>query len=188
MKWFWILSGSVLLVAAAAVLFIRSGSYNVAANVPHWSTTYIVLEQVRERSIMNHGKGIEVPALDGPDMLKAGVQFYHEACRLCHGAPGYPSAPFALGLYPSPPYFPSGHSQRKRTDGETFWVVKNGIKMTGMPAFGAGYEDGELWGTVIAFKRLPGMSRDQYDAIAVIAQPGESSADARPRRGFLDLN
>jgi len=71
---------------------------------------------------------------------------------------------FAKGLYPLPPKLESRGIQAM-TDAETFWVVKNGIKMTGMPAFGPTHDDEELWGIVAFWRRLPGMKPEQYKEV-----------------------
>lgn len=152
-----------LLVAAGAV-FVWSGVYNIAANVPHWKITHEVLSLVRERSISAHSKGITIPPLKDPRLLDRGFKNYHEMCRLCHNAPGYSRTVVAQGLYPAPPDFTS-KNREKQSNAEVYWIVKNGIKMTGMAAFGATHSEEEILGLVFFVQRLRDMTPKEYAAM-----------------------
>ncbi len=152
------------LIAAGAVL-VWSGSYNIAATVPHWKVTHLFLEEVRERSISAHSRGIIVPSLINPKLIEAGFRNYHEMCRLCHGAPGYSQTEIAKGLYPPPPDLTKEESVKDRNDAQFYWVIKNGIKMTGMAAFGPTHKEQELWGIVAFLKKLPSLKPEEYKAM-----------------------
>jgi mono/diheme cytochrome c family protein len=152
----------LLLIVGGAALFVWQGWFNVAANVPHWDATLTMIELVRDRSIEVHSRGITAPALDGAGLIQEGARTFDEVCRYCHGAPGIPSAVFAQGLYPAPANLVSDEFQKDFNGAEAFWVVKNGLKMTGMPAFGSFYEDGELWGAVAFVRRLPKVGPEEY--------------------------
>ena len=157
---FAILCFLIVLIAA----FVWSGSYNVAANVPHWKITHWFLGIVRDRSIFTHSKGIIVPSLKDPKLLDIGFKNYHAMCRVCHGTPGSSPNEIAKGLNPSPPDFTS-KSIEMRNDAELYWVIKNGIKMTGMPAFGPTHSEDELWGIVTFLRRLPKLKPEEYNAM-----------------------
>ncbi len=146
---------------AAGLAYIFSGYYDVSATTPHRKPTLWVLNTVREQSIEHHSKGVKPHDLKDPKLLKVGVEHYHEMCRLCHGAPGYEKEEFAQGLNPKPPNLAIRDAQ-EMDDAEAFWVLKHGIKMTGMPAFGVTHEDDELWGIVGFWRRLPGLKPEQY--------------------------
>jgi hypothetical protein len=150
----------VLIVGAA--LYVWFGVYNIAATEPHWSITSSLIEAVRERSIEVRSKDIQVPNLYDPKFTEAAFPHYHEMCRLCHGAPEYPPEEFAVGLYPHAPSMTSGDLQKELSDAEIYWIVKHGIKMTGMPAFGPTHKEKELWGLVALVKEIPKMGLEQY--------------------------
>ncbi len=153
----------VLLIAVVAA-FLWSGSYNVAATVPHWRVTHWVLGKVRDQSVAAHSKGITVPSFDSPKLVNSGPREYHEMCRFCHGTPGYSRTDIAKGLYPPPPDFTS-KDMKMRNEAELYWVIKNGIKMAGMPAFGPTHSEEELWGIVAFVKHLPNLKADEYDSM-----------------------
>ncbi len=164
MKFFLALFVAVLLLIGAVAVFVWSGGYNVAATVPHWDVTAWFLGEVRNRSIAFHSKAIQPPPLKDSKLIKTGFREYHAMCRLCHGAPGYSQTELAKGLYPKPPDLGS-KNKLPLSDSEFYWVVKNGIKMTGMPAFGPTHGEDELWAIVAFLKRMPNMEAKEYEAM-----------------------
>jgi mono/diheme cytochrome c family protein len=138
---------------------IYTGVYDVAATAPHWPVTRL-METARIRSIKAHAAGIQVPqGFDAPENIPMGVEHFAAHCAVCHGAPGVPRGDIAQGLYPPPPDLDK--TVKFYSDGELFWIVKNGIKMTGMPAW-SDHSDAELWATVAFVKKLPGMTEQDY--------------------------
>jgi mono/diheme cytochrome c family protein len=128
-----------------------------------------LLNVARDRSIRAHASGVVVPAgLDDPAKIMAGVTHYAEHCAVCHGAPGVERSDLAEGLYPRPPNL--ADAARIYTPGELFWIVKHGIRMTGMPAWGD-HSDDELWATVGFVEKLSGMTDQEYARLVAASQP-----------------
>jgi mono/diheme cytochrome c family protein len=153
-----LIAGLVVLLGAFA--FIYSGLYDVAATDPHWQVTRWLLETARVHSIKAHAAGIQAPSgLDDPAQILVGVEHFAAHCAVCHGAPGVPKGDIGQGLYPPPPDLAA--TAKLYSDAELFWIVKHGIKMTGMPAW-SDHRDEELWATVAFIKKLPGMSEQDY--------------------------
>jgi mono/diheme cytochrome c family protein len=150
---------AVVVVLLGAIL-VYSGAYYVGADRPHWSVTSWLLNQTRDQSIRAHASGIAVPAgFDDATRIVAGASHYAEHCAVCHGAPGVERGDLAKGLYPRPPNL--ADVARRYTPGELFWIVKHGIRMTGMPSWGDHSED-ELWATVALVQELVEMSAQDY--------------------------
>ena len=161
---------AVLVVALGASALLYAGIYDVAATEPHWPVTTWLLETARTRSIKAHAAGIQVPpGLDDRAKVLIGVDHYAAHCAVCHGAPGVPKGEIAHGLYPPPPDL--AKTEPRFTSAELFWIVKHGVKMTGMPAW-SDHSDDELWATVSFLKKLPGMSEQDY-ARLVMASMGK---------------
>ncbi len=155
MKLLWVMVVVVVIIILGGLFYLYSGYYDISAVHPHQKITLAIINEVRERSIAFHSKQVKAPpAVDQPMLLETGKRFFDETCRLCHGAPGFQREKFADGLYPNPPYLGSKDIQ-SMNDREIFWAIKNGIKMTGMPAFGIKYKDEELWGAVKMVRALP---------------------------------
>src|SRR4030042_189687 len=159
---------AVCLLIAGVALYIWSGSYNIAANVPHWGITHWFLEKVREQSITTHSGGITLPPLKDPKLVDVGFKNYHAICLSCHNAPGYSRTEIAKGLNPNPPDFTS-KELKMRKETELYWIIKNGIKMTGMPAFGPTHSEDELWGVVAFLKKLPSLKPEEYKTMVKAA-------------------
>ena len=75
------------------------------------------------------------PRQASEEEIREGFRFYNEACVYCHGAPGKDPTDIGKGIDPEPPYLPDVVA--RWSGGELFWIAKNGIRMTGMPAFGS---------------------------------------------------
>jgi mono/diheme cytochrome c family protein len=170
----------LLVLALAAVGFIYSGIYDVAATTPDTGLIQWALETTQHRSVHRRAEEVEAPAsLDDPNLIRTGLIEYHEMCVVCHGAPGVPISPVGQGLNPSPPELAKESGEEA---GELFWVTKNGIKMTGMPAFGVTHTDDEIWAIVAFVSRLPKLSPEEYQAMVKQAGlgPEEEGGEAQP--------
>ncbi len=154
--WF---GGLVALISAIAIAYFSTGAYDVAADVPHWTLTQSVLEGVRTRSIRRRSAGIEVPALDDTALVKSGAGNYDAMCAGCHLKPNVKSTEISRGLYPAPP---SLVERPLENPAAAFWVIKHGIKMTGMAAWGKSMDDRYVWGLVAFLNELPNMTTDRY--------------------------
>lgn len=172
MKTLKILMTLALLAAIAGAGFIYSGTYNIAQDEPHWPLTFKLIEALRERSIDAHSSGIAVAKLDDPALIKEGGEHYAAMCSGCHLAPGMEDTEIRPGLYPQPPNL-SEHEHGESHAGmdqtamaaRQFWIIKHGIKMTAMPAWGSTHDDPSIWGMVAFLQKLPGMSPEEYASL-----------------------
>lgn len=154
------LIGLTALGALGGIAFVYSGAYNIGADEPHWSMTYRVMETVRVRSIKAHAANIAVPAnLGDQDRILAGAVHFATHCAICHSAPGVKASDLAEGMYPKPPELT--HVPGMWAPGELFWIVKHGIKMSGMPSW-ADHGDDQLWNSVAFLQKLPTLTPDSY--------------------------
>jgi mono/diheme cytochrome c family protein len=152
----------LVLITAAAVT-IYSGLYNIAADVPHTQPVYWLFETVRERSVAARARHIVVPNdLADANRISKGAGEYAEMCSGCHLAPGMERTEISRGLYPRAPEL------RHKTDltpARQFWIVKHGVKMTGMPAWGVTHDDQLLWDVVSFVRKLPQLTPEQYETL-----------------------
>ena len=148
--------GIALFLGAVAVL----GGYNIAADAPHTRPVFWLLQTARDHSIAVHAKGVVVPAdLGSSERIVAGAGLYNEMCSGCHLGPGLEPSEISHGLYPRAPELSRGSSL---SPAEEFWVIKHGIKMTGMAAWGPTHNDKLIWNMVAFLRKLPGLSAAQY--------------------------
>lgn len=163
------LFGLVLLAGIAGVVVMYSGVINVAATNPHNPLTELVLSTTMDNSVRFHAKGITAPPLDDAQMVMAGFRHYREMCIGCHLAPGMNSTEIRTGLRPEPPKLQEAVAEWKPA--ELFWIVKNGVKMTGMPAWGSTHSDEQIWAIVAFLVKLPPMTAAQYQEMDKKAGP-----------------
>jgi mono/diheme cytochrome c family protein len=159
-----IVTSSIVLgvLAIGAGIFIWSGLYNIGADDPHWTPTRMAIDILRERSIAARMADVRVPDLDDPKRIAAGAVNYSAMCTGCHLAPGVADSEIRPGLYPMPPNLSKRGSE---DDKRTFWVIKHGIKMSAMPAWGKTHTDEQIWNMVAFIRKLPGMTPAQYAAL-----------------------
>jgi hypothetical protein len=151
-----------LIGAVVAAGFFFGGFYSVAGTANEPDIVKSVLVRVRTASIVRHAKDPVPGNLEDPATIQAGArEFVEHGCTNCHGGPGVNWAKFSEGLHPDPPDLKDVVGDR--TPAELFWVIKNGINMTGMPSFAlAGAKDDELWKIVAFLKRLPNVSEADF--------------------------
>jgi hypothetical protein len=157
------LLGALGVVAVAAVAaFVYAGVFDVAADQPHSEALSWLLEATRERSIAVRARGEHPPALDTPEMITAGGPDYEAMCSGCHLKPGVSATEIRSGLYPKPPDLTK---TLRKEPAQTFWIIKHGIKMSGMPAWGATHEDQRIWAMVAFLQQLPRLTPEQYEVL-----------------------
>jgi len=165
----------VILTLGTGAGLMFSGIINAGATNPHSAPVDWALSTASDQSIHYHAKGIKAPPVTGHDMVLAGFRHYREMCVGCHLAPSIKSSEIRKGLMPQPPKLQE--AAKKWTPAELFWVIKNGIKMTGMPAWGPTHSDEKLWQLVAFVKQLPKMTPAQYKAMNVEAGPDDGDED-----------
>jgi mono/diheme cytochrome c family protein len=172
-----------ILGGIGAAVFFFGGFYSVAANNPDPALVSWALIQVRKASITLHATDQPPGPLDDPALVQAGARAYSQlGCVDCHGGPGVEPAKFSDGLNPPPNLKKVVNDLRPQ---ELFWVIKNGIKMSGMPSFGAiepSVPDQELW-TIVAFaKMLPSVSDQDFKAWSAASSVGTAGKMPPPMR------
>jgi mono/diheme cytochrome c family protein len=166
MKTLRILRNIVLLVIVVAIgvaVYFLGGFFNVAASQDDPDIVNWALQHVREASIARHATVMPTASLDDSALVQAGAKAFSErGCVHCHGGPGTEWSKFSEGLNPGPPDLKDVVGDPPQ---EIFWVIKNGIKMTGMPSFGKiEVPDQEIWSIVAFVKKLKTVSEADYKA------------------------
>lgn len=154
-RWQRIGVASLLVVGAlvaGGVIFVLSGVYNIAASRDHWSVTNLAITILRDRSIAAASSTVEAPALNDPDLYRLGEQHFLGACTSCHGQPGQPLNPIYANMTPSPPDLIGAFEHYSAS--EVFWIVRHGLKYTGMPAWPGPNRPDEVWSVVAFLERL----------------------------------
>lgn len=168
-----VLTGGLLVGSVAA--FVYSGVYDVSATRQHSRAVYKVLELTRTHSVRSHAASTPVPDLSAPGLVERGAVLFVRDCVICHGGPGVPPAAFALGLSPAPP--PLAQTAGELAPAELFWVIKHGVKMTGMPAWEFRAVDPDIWAIVAFVRTLPTLSPKDFQASHAATDQTPQSAE-----------
>lgn len=167
----------VAIVLAAAFLFAATGAYDVGATAPPSKWEKKVAAFVLRRSMTRRAPRAPNPFGASPEVWRAGLVHYKENCVTCHGAPGVEESEAGQGLNPPAPDLTLPAIQ-KMTDGDLFWVVSNGIRMTGMPAFSPTHKPEEVWKIVAFVRHLPELSDEEQKALKSGGEEAEHHHEA----------
>jgi hypothetical protein len=177
-KLFSLLVASLILI----IIALGSGAYNMAATEKHWGITEKIIEWVRESSVEARAKDLQVPQLDNAEMLLKGAEHYHAMCTACHLAPGMSPTELSAGLYPQAPVFYqreaiNDQAEKQHLAKKYFWVIKNGLKMTAMPAWGLSHDDHSIWATTAFVLKMRKMTQEEYENFIHSAEDQEHHHD-----------
>jgi mono/diheme cytochrome c family protein len=154
-----------------ALLFLGAvyavlGLYDIGADAPHMAITRAAIGYVRERSVDVRTEDVTVPkGLEDPGRVADGASDYDAMCTICHLAPGMKENEMRPGLYPKPPRLAEIPAA---PPAEQFWIIKHGIKMSGMPAWGKTHTDDEIWNMVAFLQKLPKLTPGEYKMLVGI--------------------
>jgi mono/diheme cytochrome c family protein len=176
MKFFTGFIIGILVVLAAAYFVGTSGIISVAATRHGglWGPADVFLAKASDASVERHAPKMKNPYGGDPSAIATGLRHYRENCIDCHGARDIDTTEFAKGLMPGPPMLDMKDVQ-EMSDGEMYWIVSHGLRMTGMPAFSPTHSDEEIWKIVAFVRHLPKLT----DAEVAELRQGEEGAQHR---------
>jgi mono/diheme cytochrome c family protein len=117
--------------------------------------------QLRSLATPRGAKEKTNPLPSTPDTVRAGLEHFADHCAICHGNDGSGKTAIGGGLYPPPPDLRAARTQNL-TDGELFYIIENGVRLTGMPAFGGGEADpNDSWRLVAFIRHLPKLTAEE---------------------------
>jgi mono/diheme cytochrome c family protein len=148
----------IALIAAAAVSVLHGG---VSARVNPSALEIMMAREVRHMAIPKSARKLQNPAANTPENLHDARLHFADHCAICHANDGSCDTPFGRNLYPKPPDLRRDPTQ-KLTDGEIFWIIENGVRFTGMPAFGGGHgSEEDSWKLVRFIRHLPQLTAEE---------------------------
>lgn len=184
MKQFLLGAASVIGAGALAGFgFIQSGGVDFAADTGHADGLTKLIAWAREQSIAKQAKDIVPPGdIAAAERIRRGAGNYEAMCVGCHLSPGGEDSEIRKGLYPAPPNLSLANAATEASGGDSrrFWIIKHGIKGSGMSAWAKGGMDDEaIWDLTAFIKALPKLSAKEYQA-TVAASEGHSHAGMAP--------
>jgi mono/diheme cytochrome c family protein len=150
----------VVVVPLGAYTYVKSGVFNVAAFRPHTKFTEWITHETMIHSVRSHARNIVAPTSFTPAQVAGGFCAYQSHCVACHGAAAVARQQWVNGLEPAPPYL-LDETQRFKPR-ELFWIVQNGIKMTGMPSWRESMSEEQIWDVVAWLEASPKLPPQTY--------------------------
>jgi mono/diheme cytochrome c family protein len=145
-----------------------------------------------ETALANMAKDVVIPIEAAsaknplpPDdrVVRQGQRLYLQTCALCHGTDGHGQTELGQAMYPPAMDLTSPHTQHW-TDAELFWIIQNGLRMTGMPSWKSSIPENDTWKLARFIHDLPGLDAEAQSQVAVQSQPkAEKSQDDLIRYG-----
>lgn len=158
---------TLVIGVAVGVAVVYTGMLDVSADTPHSQFVYRMIDMAREQSISRSARDLNVPAnLADAERIRRGSGNYAAMCVGCHLAPGKSDSEIRMGLYPQPPDLSKPGVTGEEAAARQFWIIKHGIKASGMPAWSkGGMEDEAIWDLVAFIQKIPALSSGQYLAL-----------------------
>lgn len=158
--------GTLVLGLVAVAVLLQAGVVDVSADTPHSPAVHRLVAWAREQSIMRRAADIVAPAdLADASRIRRGAGNYDAMCVNCHLSPGVKDSEIRKGLYPTPPKLAesANGTPSAQSDARRFWIVKHGIKASGMPAWSkGGMNDEAIWDLTAFLKALPNLTPETY--------------------------
>jgi mono/diheme cytochrome c family protein len=151
----------VLLGLLITAMYMLSRGFS-AKDEPTRAEAFLA-RQLRRLAMPAGSRQLANPVQASPEVLSRAMEHFADHCALCHGNDGRGSTLIGRGLYPKPPDMTEAATQ-ELSDGEIYYIIENGIRFTGMPAFGEepdNIEDAETWELVHFIRHLPKMTDEE---------------------------
>ena len=175
---------AVALMAAGAALLWIARANGFSARTPPSAVERVVMQAVHWLSVPRAARAAVNPVAFSADVFAQSRAHFADHCASCHANDGSGSTDLGRSLFPRAPDMRLAQTQNK-TDGELYWIIENGIRLTGMPAWGAGGgNDADTWKLVHFLRHLKELTPDQLKEMAALnprspAEIEEEKADER---------
>jgi mono/diheme cytochrome c family protein len=147
-----------------------------------------VARRLRNLATPRDAKAAQNPVMASKEVLAEAMAHFADHCAICHGNDGSGETSIGLGLYPKPPDMRQLQTQNL-TDGELFYIIHNGIRLTGMPAFGQETEEPDLdsWKLVHFIRYLPNITPEELETMETMNPKGRHELEEEEAiRKFLE--
>jgi cytochrome c1 len=163
------LLAALLLAVAGGAAFVASGFYDISVTAQHTQPVYSLLELTMARSVKLRARDVAVPPLGAQEQVLRGAACYRDKCLQCHGGPGMAQGDMGLSMQPLPGPLVDAAARWKAR--ELYWITRDGIKMSGMPAWRYRLSEDDLWAVVAFLQRLPQLPPQAFQSAMASAAP-----------------
>ena len=175
----------VVVAAAFGIALVRRG---FSARGTPSAVEKLAAITARQLAVPSIYKRLHNPSSASAENLQAGMEHFSDHCATCHANDGSGDTLFGKGLYPKPPDMRTAETQNK-SDGELYYTIENGIRLSGMPAFGEEHiagGDTDTWKLVLFIRHLPTLTADELKQMEQLNPKTEADrAEEQQEKEFL---
>ena len=153
LRFFVVALGLMLFVALGAYMYMRTAMHGFSARAQPSGTEKMLAEYARNTAMPASAKSLKNPIVWTPEVEHEALAHYADHCAICHSNDGSGQTMIGKGMYPKPPDL--RRETQTMSDGQLFYIVENGIRMSGMPAFGGEDSGADSWKLVYFLRHLP---------------------------------
>ena len=160
----WKLASLILLVLAVAAagygsIIVRRGFSALAtpSAVEEFAAT-----TARKVAVPSAYRELRNPILPSTESIRAGMEHFSDHCATCHSNDGGGQTLFGRGVYPKPPDLRAAGTQNK-SDGELYYTIQNGVRLSAMPAFSEVHTVAQTWRLVLFIRHLPQITPEELN-------------------------
>jgi mono/diheme cytochrome c family protein len=152
----------IALVVAALLGFLAASILHngMSAKATPTALEAMMARHARHMAIPRDARALKNPVAATEENLRDGRLHFADHCAICHGNDGSCDTMLGSGLYPKPPDLRLEETQ-KLSDGELFWIIENGVRFTGMPAFSSHGAQNDSWKLVLFIRHLPQLTTEE---------------------------
>ena len=178
--------GLVVFMGIGAYIYMRTAMHGFSARAEPSRTETMLATYARATAMPSDARPLKNPVPVSPDVLHESMAHFADHCAVCHANNGSGETMFGNGLYPKPPDLKLPRTQNL-TDGELFYIVENGIRMSGMPAFGGPGSSEDSWKLVYFIRHLPQLTpKEETQMESLNPKSPEEVQEERDEEQFLN--
>jgi len=184
---YWLAVSAVLLLTVSAFLTWRVLGRGFSTRQQPGKIELLLATTLRRAAIPSREKNAKSPVQVTPDVLREGMAHWADHCASCHGNNGSGETMYGKTMYPRPPDMRLARTQ-ELSDGELYYTIKNGVRLSGMPAFGEpGDDDLDSWKLVTFIRHLPKLTgQEELQMEQLNPKTPEELQEEREEQQFLD--
>ena len=159
-----ILFALAVAVAGYGLILVRRGFSALAtpSAIEEFAAT-----TARKMAVPSSYRQLRNPIMTTPENIRAGMEHFSDHCATCHSNDGSGQSFFGKGLYPKPPDLRAVGTQNK-SDGELYYTIQNGVRLSGMPAFSEAHTPEKTWRLILFIRHLPQISPEELNEMKAL--------------------
>ncbi len=170
LRWSFFTLVAVGVIAAAIALVLFLGGFDAGADAGWSQPSTWAIHRTMVHSVEARAHDLKPPDRFSAAEVREGFRVYDAHCAMCHGGPGLGRQPWTAGMEPSPPYLID--AGRRWKPEELYWIVRHGVKMTGMPAWNSRISSSDTWSLVGFLEAMPSVTATDYARMRATMPPG----------------